>query len=328
MLITYNRTHKLPLLGAVAGTAFAVLAVTVAIAALLVVSAVAAAVFFARGLLRGPWRRDARPPPSTDTIEGTLVTAASSDTQRSVKRLPFNKGSNMRSLMMTTFCVLLASTNFHAANEDESRLQDSGFVIEEILAVADNIPQQLLDKAKCIVVIPSMLKEPVDVGSSYAGGTMACRKGPWFDGPWSAPAMYALGVRSFGPRLDERVTDIVVLVTSIPTANALLYGEVTLGGSSSVAAGPTRGDLAASTDATMRAEILGYSRSRGLFAGASLEGTSLRPDDDASGRIYGRRLTAHTIVTGDGMAIPAAGRRFVAALEKNAPRNESQRAAR
>jgi SH3 domain-containing YSC84-like protein 1 len=228
--------------------------------------------------------------------------------------------------MTVAVCVVLASISLDAANKEEGRLEDSGVVIEEILAIDDNIPQGLLDKAECVMVIPSMLKVALGIGGSYGRGAMVCRTGPRFDGPWGAPAMYALDGGSFGLQLGGQATDLVLLVMNEQGVKALLNSKVTLGGSASAAAGPKGRDVSASTDATMRAEILSYSRSRGLFVGVSLEGASLRPDNDASRQVYGRRMTAHTIVTGTNISVPAAGRRFVDALEKHAPRNASQKA--
>jgi lipid-binding SYLF domain-containing protein len=176
-----------------------------------------------------------------------------------------------------------------------------------------------------VIVIPSMLKVALGIGGSYGRGAMVCRTGQNFDGPWGAPAMYALDGGSFGFQLGGQATDLVLLVMNERGVKALLNSKVTLGGSASIAAGPKGRDVSASTDATLRAEILSYSRSRGLFAGVSLEGASLRPDNDASGQVYGRHMTAHTIVTGTDISVPPSGRRFVDALEKNAPRNASAR---
>jgi SH3 domain-containing YSC84-like protein 1 len=228
--------------------------------------------------------------------------------------------------MTVAVCVVLASISLDAANKEEDRLEDAGVVIEEVLAIDDNIPQDLLDKAECVIVIPSMLKVALGIGGSYGRGAMVCRTGQSFDGPWGAPAMYALEGGSFGFQLGGQATDLVLLVMNERGVTALLNTKVTLGGSASIAAGPKGRDMSASTDATLRAEILSYSRSRGLFAGVSLEGASLRPDNDASGEIYGRRMTAHTIVTGTDISVPRAGRRFVDALEQNAPRNASAKA--
>jgi len=227
-----------------------------------------------------------------------------------------------------SLCLALVSVSSGAANKEDDRLENSGVVLEEILGVPDDIPRELLDKAECVMVIPSMLKVAFGIGGNYGRGAMACRTGLAFTGPWGAPAMYSLDGGSIGLQLGAQSTDLVLLVMNRRGVNALLESTVKLGGNASAAAGPKGRDISAATDVTMRAEILSYSRTRGLFAGVSLDGASLRPDDDASEQVYGRRITARTIVTSTGLAVPAAGRRFVAALEKNAPRNESQEASR
>ena len=183
--------------------------------------------------------------------------------------------------------------------------------------------EELLEKAECVIVIPSMTKVALGIGGSYGRGAMVCRSGKTFKGPWGAPAMYSLEGGSFGLQLGGESTDVVLLVMNDRGVDALLSSKVKLGGNASAAAGPKGRSVEASTDASLRAEFLSYSRSRGLFAGLSLEGTSLRPDDDASEQVYGRKVTARDIVTGKGITVPASGRHFVAVLEKNAPHNES-----
>jgi SH3 domain-containing YSC84-like protein 1 len=222
-------------------------------------------------------------------------------------------------------CVVWASVGLGAANKEQGRLEACGVVMQEILDVPDNIPQELLEKAECVIVIPSMTKVAVVVGGSYGRGAMVCRAGKSFNGPWGAPAMYSLEGGSFGLQLGAESTDVVLLVMNNRGVDALLSSKVKLGGNASAAAGPKGRNLEASTDATMRAEILSYSRSRGLFAGVSLEGTSLRPDDDATEEVYGRKLTARTIVTGKPIAVPESARHLVAVLQKNAPHNESSK---
>jgi len=202
-------------------------------------------------------------------------------------------------------------------------LEQVGVVMQEILDVPDNIPQELLQKAECVVVIPSMTKVALGLGASYGRGAMACRSGKAFNGPWGAPAMYALDAGSVGWQVGGESTDVVFLVMNRRGVDALLGSKVKLGGNASVAAGPKGRSIEASTDASLRAEILSYSRARGLFAGVSLEGTSLRPDDDASEQVYGRRMTARNIVTGTGIGVPASGRHFIDVLQKNAPHNQS-----
>jgi lipid-binding SYLF domain-containing protein len=201
--------------------------------------------------------------------------------------------------------------------------------MQEVLDVPDNIPQELLEKAECVIVIPSMTKVAIGVGGSYGRGAMSCRTGKTFDGPWGAPAMYALDGGSLGFQLGAESTDVVVLVMNTRGVDALLSSKVKVGGNASAAAGPKGRNVEASTDVTMRAELLSYSRARGLFAGVSLEGTSLRPDDDGNRAVYGRKLTARAIVSGTTVVnIPQSGRHFVDVLEKGAPRNESKKATR
>ncbi|HEX2461783.1 MAG TPA: lipid-binding SYLF domain-containing protein [Vicinamibacterales bacterium] len=224
-------------------------------------------------------------------------------------------------------CFVLGSAALDAANQEQDRLENCGVVMQEILDVPDNIPQELLEKAECVIVIPSMTKVAVGIGGSYGRGAMVCRSGKTFNGRWGAPAMYALEGGSVGLQLGGESTDVVLLVMNTRGVDALLSSKVKLGANASAAAGPKSRTVEASTDASLRAEILSYSRSRGLFAGVSLEGTSLRPDDDASEQVYGRKMTARNIVTGRGISVPASGRHFVDVLEKNAPHNVSKKTA-
>ena len=226
-----------------------------------------------------------------------------------------------------SLCFVLGSAALDAANKEQGRLENCGVVMQEILNVPDNIPQELLEKAECVVVIPSMTKVALGIGGSYGRGAMVCRSGKAFNGPWGAPAMYALEGGSFGLQLGGESTDVVLLVMNKRGVDALLSSKVKLGANASAAAGPKGRNVEASTDGSLRAEILSYSRSRGLFAGVSLEGTSVRPDDEASEQVYGRKVTARNIVTGKGIAVPASGRHFVDVLVKNAPYNESKKTA-
>lgn len=222
-------------------------------------------------------------------------------------------------------CIALGSAALYAANKEQDRLANCGVVMQEILNVPGNIPQELLEKAECVVVIPSMTKVALGIGGSYGRGAMVCRTGKTFNGPWGAPAMYALDGGSVGLQLGAESTDVVLLVMNTRGADALLNSKVKLGADASAAAGPKGRTAGASTDASLRAEILSYSRSRGLFAGISLEGSSLRPDDKATAQVYGRKLTARTIVLGRSIAVPESGRHLVDVLEKNIPHNESKK---
>jgi len=231
----------------------------------------------------------------------------------------------LRKLTLITCFVFVAVTVF-AGTKEENRLTNSGVVMEEILNVPDNIPQELLQKAECIIVIPSVRKAAFIFGGSYGRGAMVCRTGKDFNGAWGAPAMYALEGGSFGAQIGGQATDLVLLVMNKRGADSILDSKVKLGGEVSVAAGPKGRNAQAATDAYMRAEILSYSRSRGLFAGVSLQGSTLRPDNDASGRIYKRKITARQIVLGNQVAVPATGRHLVGVLQKGAPRNQSDQA--
>ena len=220
-------------------------------------------------------------------------------------------------------CFMLTAASVLAQNKEQGRLENAGLVMEEILNLPDSIPQDLLHKAECVIVVPSMTKVAIGIGGSYGRGAMVCRSGARFDGAWGSPAMYALDGGSFGLQLGGQSTDLVLLVMNTRGVEALLSTKVQLGANMSAAAGPKGRDASASTDASLRAEILSYSRSRGLFAGVSLEGTSLRPDDDASAEVYGHKITAREIVRGTGTGVPDSGRRLVDVLNTKAARNTS-----
>jgi lipid-binding SYLF domain-containing protein len=223
-------------------------------------------------------------------------------------------------------CVMFAASSLYAANKEQKRLENSGTVMREVMGVPDNIPQELLEKAECVIVFPSVMKGAFIVGGSYGRGAMVCRTGEHFNGPWGSPAMYALEGGSVGFQIGGQATDLILLVMNERGASSILSSQVKLGADASVAAGPKGRDASADTDAYLRAEILSYSRSRGLFAGISLEGSTLRPDDDANADIYGRKITAKDIVLGKKATVPASGRLLVSVLQKHAPHNESQKA--
>jgi lipid-binding SYLF domain-containing protein len=228
---------------------------------------------------------------------------------------------------VVAFCVVFGIATLGAQNKEpnkeQGRLENCGVVMEEILNVPDNIPQDLLGKAECVIVIPSMMKVAMGLGATYGRGAMVCRSGKMFEGPWGAPAMYTLEGGSIGFQIGVESTDLVLLVMNKRGADALLNSKVKLGAGASVAAGPKGRAIEASTDASLRTEILSYSRSRGLFAGVSLSGTSLRPDNEANEQVYGRKLTARRIITGSAMSVPESGQRFVDVLQKTSPHNVS-----
>jgi len=205
------------------------------------------------------------------------------------------------------------------AKDENNRLQNSGTVIQEILDIPEDIPQDLLDKARCVVIMPSVLKAAFVVGGSYGRGTMVCRTRKDFSGPWGAPAMYALEGGSVGFQIGGEATDFVILVMNNRGVESLLHSKVKLGADASIAAGPKGRTASADTDAYMRSEMLSYSRARGVFVGVSLEGTTLRPDEDANHRLYGKEASAETIITESKMEAPAAGRTLVSRLQKATP---------
>src|SRR5712692_3565766 len=232
----------------------------------------------------------------------------------------------MKKYLVAVACLTLAAGAVYAANKEQKRLENCGVVMQEVINVPDNIPQELLEKAECVIVIPSVRKLAFGIGASYGRGAMVCRTGEHFRGAWGAPAMYALEGGSVGFQIGGEATDLVLLVMNGRGMDSILSSKVKLGADTSVAGGPKGRDASADTDAWMRAEILSCSRSRGLFAGVSLEGSTIRPDNEASERVYGREIRTADIVRSDKMSVPATGRHLAALLQKSAPRNESERA--
>src|SRR4029077_14868912 len=208
--------------------------------------------------------------------------------------------------------------------KDEDRVKDAGRVLTEILNVPDDIPQDLLDKAAWVVVFPSVLKAAFIVGASYGRGVMTCRTGPDFNGHWGAPTMMALEGGSFGLQIGGEATDFVLLVMNERGATGILSSRVKLGADASVAAGPLGRTASAETDATLRADILSYSRARGAFAGLALEGSTIRPDGGANEQIYGQKIPAKQIVRSGNVAIPLAAQKLISTLDARTPGRKSQ----
>src|SRR6266851_3653981 len=236
----------------------------------------------------------------------------------------------MRKLLTYLSSILLAAVPLFAAlasasaqTKVDDRLKDSGRVLKEILDVPDSIPQELLDKADCVVVFPSVLKAAFIVGGSYGRGAMSCRKGENFTGPWGAPTMMALEGGSFGFQIGGEATDFVLLVMNERGASGILSSKVKLGADASVAAGPVGRTASAETDATLRADILSYSRARGAFVGVALEGSTIRPDNGANKQVYGQEIPAREIVLSGHVAIPSAAQRMVSTLDSRTPRHKS-----
>ena len=206
---------------------------------------------------------------------------------------------------------------------EEQRVKDAGDVMKEILNIPDDIPQDLLDKAECVVILPSVKKGAFGVGGSYGRGVMICRSGEHYTGPWGPPALYALEGVSIGFQIGGQATDFVLLVMNPRGARSLLSSKVKLGADASAAAGPKGRTAEGATDVVMEAEILSYSRNKGLFAGISLEGSTLRSDGNANEKLYGKKLSAKDIILEHKVAVPPCADQLVAILDKKSPKNKS-----
>src|SRR5438309_6430460 len=230
----------------------------------------------------------------------------------------------MRKAGAFVVAIFLACPTF-AANEsrEQKRLAACGQVLKEIMNIPDGIPKDLLNKAECVIVIPSVLKFAIGIGGDFGRGAITCRSGQHFTGPWSAPALFALEGGNIGFQLGGQATDFVLLVMNPKGADSILSSKVKLGADASAAAGPKGRAAAADTDIVMKAEVLSYSRSRGLFAGISLEGSTLRSDGSANKKLYGRELSAKQIVRGGKVGVSASGRELIALLDKASPKNRS-----
>lgn len=227
---------------------------------------------------------------------------------------------NLLGVMVGVFALLVPTSLMGDARAEHDRLQNAGKVMKEVLNIPDDIPSDLLSKARCVVVMPSVLKAAFIVGASYGRGAMVCRTGSNYTGPWGAPAMYALEGGNFGLQAGGEATDYVFLVINDRGADSLLHSKVKLGADVSVAGGPKGRTASADTDAFMRSEILTYSRARGVFAGVALNGSTLRPDNGANRDLYGRKITARQIIRESSVREPEAGRTLTATLQKASPK--------
>ena len=221
--------------------------------------------------------------------------------------------------MILAICPVSANTK-----DEEERLDNCSRVLEEILNIPDGIPQGLLDKAECLIAFPSVKKFALGFGASYGKGAMVCRSGEDFKGPWGPPAMYRLEGASIGFQLGGSATDFLLLVMNEKGADSLLSSKVKLGADAIVAAGPKGRASEAATDAYMGAEILSYSRSKGLFAGVSLKGSTLRQDSGANEDLYGQKISAREIVLEQKVSVPSAGKSLIDLLQEKSPENLSQ----
>lgn len=230
----------------------------------------------------------------------------------------------MQKLCVFVIAVLLAGPTFGAQEtREQKRLAACGQVFKEVLDIPDGVPKDLLNKAECVIVIPSTLKFAFGIGGDFGRGAISCRTGQHFTGRWSAPALFALEGANIGFQIGGQATDFVLLVMNPRGAESILNSKVKLGADASAAAGPKGRTAAADTDIVMKAEVLSYSRSRGLFAGISLEGSTLRSDGSANRKLYGHSLSAKEIVREGKVGVPPSGNEFVALLDKHSPKNES-----
>jgi lipid-binding SYLF domain-containing protein len=230
----------------------------------------------------------------------------------------------MRRHLLVLIAIVIPVASAVAQQKEEGRLTEAATVLKEVLNIPEGVPQDLLDKAECVLVFPSVVKAAIGIGGSYGRGAMICRGGKDYSGAWSAPAMYALEGASIGLQLGGAATDFVLLVMNDRGARSVLTSSVKLGANATAAAGPKGRSTEAATDAVMRAEILSYSRSRGLFAGVSLEGSTLRSDAGANKNIYGKELSAEQIIVEGAVRAPASAQALVDLLSKRSPKNRSE----
>lgn len=203
-------------------------------------------------------------------------------------------------------------------NSTVQRLDEAAAVFEEVMAISDKaIPQDLLERAHCAVVVPGLKKGAFIIGGKFGRGFVSCRK-KGVSG-WSAPGAVRVEGGSVGFQIGGSETDVVMLVMNARGAEKLLATKFTVGGEGSAAAGPVGRTASAETDAAMRAEILTWSRSRGLFAGISLQGATLRTDEDANRDLYGRKVNNQDVIL-KGMPAPAASKKLLGLLNKYSPK--------
>ncbi|PYX49387.1 MAG: hypothetical protein DMG79_08830 [Acidobacteria bacterium] len=232
----------------------------------------------------------------------------------------------MKKFIVCSMVALMSVVSAFAVNDEREadRVKDAGVVLKEILNIPDDIPQDLLDKAECVIILPSVKKGALGIGGSYGRGVMVCRSGEHYKGKWGAPALYALEGISIGFQIGGQATDFVLLVMNPKGAESLLHSKVKLGADASAAAGPKGRTAEGATDIVMNAEILSYSRNKGLFAGVSLEGSTLRSDGSANEKLYGKKLTAKEIIRQGRVGVPASAHELISLLDRKSPVNKSE----
>jgi SH3 domain-containing YSC84-like protein 1 len=251
---------------------------------------------------------------------GLTDTVATAKLFRSI--LLRREGMNKRVVALSLMGLMVLPV--FGQTKEEDRVKSAGTVLKQIMDIPDDIPQSVIDKADCVVVLPSVVKAAFIVGASYGRGVMTCRGGHNFRGPWGSPTMMALEGGSFGLQLGGQATDFVLLLMTPTSAENILKSKVKIGGDASAAAGPVGRNASAETDVTMRAEILSYSRARGLFAGISLAGSTLRADNDGNKALYGKPLTAQDIVFNNAVPPPPSAAVLLSTLMKHSPKNLSK----
>src|SRR5271169_5184700 len=227
----------------------------------------------------------------------------------------------MKRVLFAAVLIIAISSPAFAQKKESDRVENAGTVMKEIMDIPDDIPQSVIDKADCVVVLPSVVKAAFVFGASYGRGVMTCRGGADFRGPWGAPTMMALEGGSFGFQIGVQATDFVLLLMNERAASGILVSKVKLGGDASAAAGPVGRSASAETDATIRAEILSYSRARGLFAGVSLTGSTLRADNSANRSLYHKDISAQDIVLNGKIAPSPCAKQLLETLAKHSPKH-------
>jgi SH3 domain-containing YSC84-like protein 1 len=220
-------------------------------------------------------------------------------------------------LVTLALCMAVASPLFAQKKQDE-RLMNAATAMQVILSGDNGLPKSILDHADCVVVFPSVKKVAIGIGGSYGRGVMVCRKGEKMSGSWGAPAMYKLDQGSIGVQLGSTATDFVLVVMNEKGADQILNGKTKLGANAAAAAGPTGAAANGYNADAMKVDVLTYSRTKGLFAGVSLEGASMDTDDDANKAVYGKAITAKEIIQG-GQTVPASGKSLIDLLDSNSP---------
>jgi len=210
-----------------------------------------------------------------------------------------------KKMMVLALCLAVASPMF-AQKKEAERLDNSATVLRELLVGNSGLPTSILDQADCVVIFPSVKKIAVGIGGSYGRGVLICRNGGEMNGDWGAPAMYKLDQGSIGVQLGSTATDFVLVVMNKKGAEQVLNGKTKLGANAAAAAGPTGAQATGYNAASMHVDVLTYSRSKGLFAGVSLEGATMDSDDDANKALYGKSIGAKDIVEGGQAVVPAA----------------------